>query len=46
MLGLFFGDSVERSLRSHPLLYFAGGAAIVAAVVVIAVVRVRRRPAH
>jgi membrane protein DedA with SNARE-associated domain len=46
MLGLFFGDSVERSLRSHPLLYFAGGAAIVAAVVVFAVVRVRRRSAH
>jgi membrane protein DedA with SNARE-associated domain len=46
MLGLFFGDSVERSLRSHPLLYFAGGAAIVAAVVVIAVVRARRSPAH
>jgi membrane protein DedA with SNARE-associated domain len=46
MLGLFFGDSVERSLRSHPLLYFAGGAAIVAAVVVIAVVRARRSSAH
>ena len=46
MLGLFFGDSVERSLRSHPLLYFAGGAAIVGAVVVIAVVRARRSPAH
>jgi membrane protein DedA with SNARE-associated domain len=46
MLGLFFGDSVERSLRSHPLLYFAGGAAIVAAVVVIAVVRARRSHAH
>jgi len=46
MLGLFFGDSVERSLRSHPLLYFAGGASIVAAVVVIAVVRARRSPAH
>ena len=46
LLGLLFGDSVERSLRSHPLLYFAGGAAIVAAVVVIAVVRVRRRAAE
>ena len=46
MLGLFFGDSVERSLRSHPLLYFAGGVAIVAAVVVIAVLRARRSPAH
>jgi membrane protein DedA with SNARE-associated domain len=46
LLGLFFGDSVERSLRSHPLLYFSGGAAIVVAVVVIAVVRARRRPAH
>jgi membrane protein DedA with SNARE-associated domain len=45
LLGAFFGDSVERSLRSHPLLYFAGGAAIVAVVVVIAVVRYRRRPA-
>jgi membrane protein DedA with SNARE-associated domain len=43
LLGLFFGDSVERSLRSHPLLYFAGGAAIVVVVVVIAVVRYRRR---
>jgi membrane protein DedA with SNARE-associated domain len=46
LLGLFFGDSVERSLRSHPLLYFAGGAAVVVAVVVIAVVRVRRRAAE
>jgi membrane protein DedA with SNARE-associated domain len=46
LLGLFFGDSVERSLRSHPLLFGAGGAAIVVAVVVIAVVRARRRPAH
>jgi membrane protein DedA with SNARE-associated domain len=46
LLGLFFGDSVERSLRSHPLLYFAGGVAIVVVVVVVAVVRARRRPAH
>ena len=46
LLGLFFGDSVERSLRSHPLLYFAGGAAIVVAVVVVAVVRVRLRAAE
>jgi len=46
LLGLFFGDSVERSLRSHPLLYGAGGAAIVVAVVVVAVVRVRRRAAE
>ena len=45
LLGLFFGDSVERSLRSHPLLYFAGGAAVVVAIVVIAVVRYRRRSA-
>lgn len=45
LLGAFFGDSVERSLRSHPLLYFAGGAAIVVVVVVVAVVRARRRPA-
>jgi membrane protein DedA with SNARE-associated domain len=46
LLGLFFGDSVERSLRSHPLLYFAGGAAIVVAVVVVAVIRVRGRAAE
>jgi len=46
LLGLFFGDGVERSLRSHPLLYFAGGAAIVVTVVVIAIVRVRRRAAE
>lgn len=44
LLGLFFGDSVERSLRSHPLFYGIGSAAIVVAVVVIAVVRYRRRP--
>jgi len=42
LLGLFFGDSVERSLRSHPLLYGAGGAAIVLVVVVVVVIRVRR----
>jgi membrane protein DedA with SNARE-associated domain len=46
LLGLFFGDSVERSLRSHPLLYGAGGAAIVAVVVVVAVIRVRTRAAE
>ena len=45
LLGLFFGDSVEQSLRSHPLLYFAAGVAIVVAVVVVAVVRYRRRSA-
>jgi membrane protein DedA with SNARE-associated domain len=44
-LGAFFGDSVERSLRSHPLLYFGGGVAIIVVVVVIAVVRYRRRSA-
>jgi len=46
LLGAFFGDSVERSLRSHPLLYGIGSAAIVVAVIVIAVVRYRRRPAE
>jgi membrane protein DedA with SNARE-associated domain len=46
MLGLFFGDSVERSLRSHPLVYGGVGAAIVIAVVGIAVLRARRSPAH
>jgi membrane protein DedA with SNARE-associated domain len=46
LLGAFFGDSVERSLRSHPLLYGIVSAAIVVAVIVIAVVRYRRRPAE
>jgi membrane protein DedA with SNARE-associated domain len=46
MLGLFFGDSVERSLRSHPLVYGGVGAAIVIVVVGIAVLRARRSPAH
>jgi membrane protein DedA with SNARE-associated domain len=46
LLGAFFGDSVERSLRSHPLIYGIGSAAIVVAVIVIAVVRYRRRPAE
>jgi membrane protein DedA with SNARE-associated domain len=46
MLGLFFGDSVERSLRSHPFVYGGVGAAIVVAVVGIAVLRARRSPAH
>jgi membrane protein DedA with SNARE-associated domain len=46
LLGAFFGDSVERSLRSHPLFYGIGSAAIVVAVIVIAVVRYRRRPAE
>jgi membrane protein DedA with SNARE-associated domain len=46
LLGLLFGDSVERSIRSSPLLYGAGGAAIVAVVVVVAVIRSRRGPAE
>jgi membrane protein DedA with SNARE-associated domain len=46
LVGAFFGDSVERSLRSHPLFYGIGSAAIVVAVIVIAVVRYRRRPAE
>jgi membrane protein DedA with SNARE-associated domain len=44
LLGLLFGNSVERSIRSSPLIYGAAGAAIVAVVVVVAVVRSRRSP--
>ncbi|HEV2030142.1 MAG TPA: VTT domain-containing protein [Candidatus Dormibacteraeota bacterium] len=46
LLGAIFGASVERSIRTRPLLYGAGGAAIVLVVVVIAIVRYRLRPSE
>jgi membrane protein DedA with SNARE-associated domain len=46
LLGLLFGNSVERSIRSSPLIYGAAGAALVAVVVVVAVVRSRRSPSE
>jgi len=46
LLGMLFGASVERSIRHSPLLYGAGGAAIVLVVVTIALIRHRLRPSH
>jgi membrane protein DedA with SNARE-associated domain len=46
LLGALFGDRVERSIRSSPLLYGAAGAAIVVVVVVVVIVRSRLRPSE
>jgi membrane protein DedA with SNARE-associated domain len=43
LLGVIFGDSLERSIRSTPLLYGGVAAGIVLAVVVGALLRSRRR---
>jgi len=41
MLGAFFGNSVERSIRSHPLIYAGVTVGVVLLIVAIAVVRSR-----
>ena len=43
LLGVFFGDSIERSIRSSPLLYGGVAAAIVLVVIAVAVIRARRQ---
>ena len=42
ILGAIFGPSLERSIRSSPLLYVAGAAVLLVVVVGIAIVRSRR----
>jgi membrane protein DedA with SNARE-associated domain len=44
LLGVIFGDSIERSIRATPLLYGGVAAAIVLVVVAVAVIRSRRHP--
>jgi membrane protein DedA with SNARE-associated domain len=41
LLGAFFGDSVERSIRSNPYLYAGVSIGVIALIVVVAVVRSR-----
>ena len=43
MLGVFFGDSLERSIRSSPLIYGGVAGAIVLAIIAVAVIRARRQ---
>jgi membrane protein DedA with SNARE-associated domain len=42
LLGVLFGDSLERSIRSSPLVYGGGAAMIVLVVVGVAFLRSRR----
>jgi membrane-associated protein len=42
LLGVLFGDSLERSIRSSPLVYGGGAAMIVVVVVGVALLRSRR----
>jgi membrane-associated protein len=43
LLGVLFGDSLERSIRSTPLVYGGVAGGIVVAVIAVAVVRARRQ---
>ena len=43
LLGVFFGDSLERSIRSSPFLYGGVAAGIVVVIVGVAVIRARRQ---
>jgi membrane-associated protein len=43
LLGVLFGDSLERSIRSTPLLYGGVAAGIVVVIVAVAVIRARRQ---
>jgi membrane protein DedA with SNARE-associated domain len=42
LLGVLFGDSLERSIRSSPLVYGGGAALIIVAIVGVAFLRSRR----
>ena len=42
LLGVFFGDSLERSIRSSPLVYGGVAGGIVLVVIAVAVIRSRR----
>jgi len=44
LLGVIFGDSLERSIRATPLLYGGVAAGIVVIVIAVAVIRSRRHP--
>jgi len=43
LLGVLFGDSIERSIRSSPLVYGGVAGAIVVVVLVFAFIRSRRQ---
>ncbi|HEY8816411.1 MAG TPA: hypothetical protein VIP57_15060, partial [Candidatus Dormibacteraeota bacterium] len=43
LLGVLFGDSLERSIRSSPLVYGGGAAVIIVAIVGVAFLRSRRQ---
>ena len=45
LLGVVFGDSLERSIRSSPLIYGGGAALIIVAIVGVAFLRSRRNSA-
>src|ERR1700686_673088 len=45
LLGLLFGNSIERSIRSSPWIYLVGVVVVVAVIVVVAFVRSRRTAA-
>ena len=45
LLGLLFGNSIERSIRSSPWIYLVGVVVVVWAIVVVAFVRSRRSAA-
>ena len=42
LLGVLFGDSLERAIRSSPLVYGGGAALIVVAILGVAFLRSRR----
>jgi membrane protein DedA with SNARE-associated domain len=46
LLGVLFGDSLERSIRSSPLVWGGGAAMIVVVVVGVAFLRSRREKSH
>ena len=45
LLGLLFGNSIERSIRSSPWIYLVGVVVVVGVIVVVAFVRSRRTAA-
>jgi membrane protein DedA with SNARE-associated domain len=45
LLGLLFGNSIERSIRSSPWIYLIGVVVVVGVIVVVALVRSRREAA-
>jgi membrane protein DedA with SNARE-associated domain len=46
LLGALFGDTVERSIRSHPLIYAGISGGVILLIVAIAVIRTRQQVAE